>query len=192
MGFHDDGSNGDDSLFFGPGPQIALRAYGGGGGLALAGSYSSKGGSGGGGTVNYDSNQSSWFPAGTSTAIDPQQGFAGGQGYGSGGFLNPGGGGGAGGLGGDGTQQCGGAGGPGVQYDITGVNITYAAGGGGSGGFCQGAAGTSGGGTGGGYRGSFSNRVFPMPGRPDSGDGGGGDDNGIAGAGGSGIVVIRY
>jgi hypothetical protein len=136
-------------------------------------------------------------PAGTSTVIDPQQGYPGGQAHATCGTT--GGGGGAGGVGGDAhvvgkdarTDPCaGGDGGPGVQYDITGTPTWYAAGGGGGGyyyGF-GGAAGTGGGGSGG--------VLYPFvpasPGRPNSGDGGGGTGRFPAGAGGSGVVIIRY
>jgi hypothetical protein len=182
-----DGVNGDDSTFSGPASQAGLRAYGGGGGLARDGSYNSTGGSGGGKTILYGAD-GKYIPSGTSTVIDAQQGYPGGQARVLCCDYAGGGGGGAGGVGGDAPSCGGGAGGPGVQSDITGVSTWYAAGGGGGSDQCVGgAAGLGGSGAGG--TGAYS---AASPGRPDSGDGGGGQSFGQAGAGGSGIVIIRY
>jgi hypothetical protein len=139
----------------------------------------------------------SYAPVGTSTPTgtvsDPQQGFAGGQGYAS--SFAGGGGGGAGGPGQNASSAFGGAGGPGVQYDITGVMIYYGVGGGGAAGGYTGSAGAAG--LGGGGAGGFVNftlmkEVLAKPGRPNSGDGGGGNYQNVPAPGGSGIVIIRY
>jgi hypothetical protein len=82
------------------------------------------------------------------------------------------------------------AGGIGLASDITGADIVYAAGGGGSGGYTSNYAlgGSSIGGNGSGLN---ANPVATN-GVTNSGSGGGGAQNGTGGGGGSGIVVVRY
>lgn len=142
----------------------AIVATGGGGGATGGVSNTGQnGGSGGGGRIGGN-------PGGTGVA---GQGNDGGAGNNAGG-----GGGGAGGAGGDGGANTGGAGGAGVSNSITGAALTYATGGDGGNygsGRAAGVAGTAGAGNG--------------------GSGASGDNGGAAfdgGAGGSGVVIIRY
>ncbi len=159
------GTSGNDSVFGNVGNEFA-RAKGGGGG-GRGGSVFSGGSGGGGG--GYSS------PPGAGT---PNQGFAGGYGYGDFG----GGGGGALNVGGN-SGGNGGNGGPGQTNSITGAWVAYAGGGGGGNGGNSGGTGGSGvGGNGGGNN----------PGTDGRGGGGGGGNNGQGGKGGSGIVIIRY
>ena len=98
---------------------------------------------------------------------------------GNAGYQYGGGGGGASGAGAGGTNQNGGAGGAGVKSDITGTLLGYGGGGGGGGGVGQG-AGTDGGANGG------------AAAKAGLGGGGGGQKLfGVAGAGGSGVVIVR-
>ena len=82
------------------------------------------------------------------------------------------------------------AGGIGLASDITGADIVYAAGGGGSGGYTSNYAlgGSSIGGNGSGLN---ANPVATN-GVANTGSGGGGAQNGTGGGGGSGIVIVRY
>ena len=82
------------------------------------------------------------------------------------------------------------AGGIGLASDITGADIVYAAGGGGSGGYTSDYAlgGSSIGGNGSGIN---ANPVATN-GVANTGSGGGGAQNGTGGGGGSGIVIVRY
>ena len=147
------------------------------------------GGSGGGGNGGWGTSGG----AGNTPPTSPAQGNAGGN-------ANPGsspptryaggGGGGAGATGnnGSGTPRVGGAGGAGVPNTITGSDVTYAGGGG--------AGGSQGGGSGGAGGGGAGNPCGPPSGSQtagvNTGSGGGGGGNNVAGAGGKGIVVIRY
>ena len=147
------------------------------------------GGSGGGGNGGWGTSGG----AGNTPSTSPAQGNAGGN-------ANPGsspptryaggGGGGAGATGnnGSGTPRVGGAGGAGVPNTITGSDVTYAGGGG--------AGGSQGGGSGGAGGGGAGNPCGPPSGSQtagvNTGSGGGGGGNNVAGAGGKGIVVIRY
>tara|TARA_A100001011_G_scaffold39752_1_gene37524 strand:- start:5745 stop:7073 length:1329 start_codon:yes stop_codon:yes gene_type:complete len=157
---------------------------GGGGGPNPAGVDGLAGGSGGG------ANPQGSGGAGNTPPVSPSQGFAGGNGNNSGGNAG-GGGGGASAVGSVGAGgSAGGSGGAGVTTSITASPVQRAGGGGaawsnGSSGCNQGA----GGGGKGGYPG----------GNADAGTantGGGGGAGGIgpvpSGAGGSGIVVVRY
>ena len=152
-----------------------LVTNGGGGGGATSPAPANfpglSGGSGGGG-VNYFST----IAAGTGTA---------GQGNSGGGGVSPygGGGGGAGGPG-DPSAAAGGAGGIGLQYNITGSMVTYAAGGGGA----QNGPGGSG-------IGGNATATVGSAAAANTGSGGGGGwshTGGSGGAGGSGVVIIAY
>lgn len=158
-----------------------IISLGGGRGAGFNQHGASSGGSGGGGAYNSQ-------PGGAGTA---GQGYAGGlSDTGSGG-----GGGGAGAVGGNGSSlRIGGDGGVGVQSNITGTP-TYRAGGGGGGatsGYATPAVGGTGGLGGGGNGGSAT---AGFPGTANTGGGGGGpigDSVSLGGAGGSGVVIIRY
>ena len=82
------------------------------------------------------------------------------------------------------------AGGIGLASDITGANVVYAAGGGGSGGYTSAYAlgGSSIGGNGSG----INANPLATNGVANTGSGGGGAQNGTGGGGGSGIVIVRY
>jgi len=171
------GADGGDSSVF----SITAVGGGGGGGVQSAGRSGGSGGGGGGGGNT---------ASGTATA-----GNNGGSGTGSGAEAVGGGGGGAGGVGGNGGGQRGGDGGAGLSSSITGASVAYAGGGGGganndSGSFSQNGNGDgSAGGGDGGWNPAATN------GADNSGSGGGGGGNiGTfpGGAGGSGIVVVRY
>jgi hypothetical protein len=180
------GNPGSNSSF------TSVTAIGGGAGLT---SGTSTGGSGGGA---YTTNA-----VGTGTA---GQGNNGGTGTASG-FYGCGGGGGAGGVGGNGTTTTGGTGGNGTTayaswHYATSTGISYngnyyiAGGGGGSGDFRAANSGSGAGGLGGGGAGSLTGSVAGVTGTANTGGGGGGGGYGapaqFAGAGGSGLVIIRY
>lgn len=180
----------------------SLTAIGGGGGGGQDGGGACStdglaGGSGGGGGVGL-----SWPKVGGvgTYATDGDAttfGNAGGNTPTSGSYYAGGGGGGAGAAGGNGSSNAsgsiGGAGGAGKSSNITGSAVTYA--GGGAGGFYQ--AGTRGlGGAGGGGSGG-TNATGPTAGTNGLGGGGGGGGvqnccYGQGGAGGRGVVIIRY
>ena len=178
-------NNGQDGARGGSSSWNGIEAIGGGGGYRYA--YSNRGehsGGSGGGSANGSAT------AGSGTA---GQGFPGGNGGNS---DWAGGGGGAGGPGGitDGSSYAG-EGGIGIQSNITGEPLWYAAGGGGA------TRGTGrairGPGRGGGGQPS-QNTQRAQDGAPNTGGGGGGGGyNGtstsqIGGTGGSGIVVLRH
>lgn len=187
------GTNGDNSVFG------ALTAIGGGSGGSKSGLLPSAGGSGGGG---------GW----DQPAISPAAGTAG-QGYAGGlsnraGYGASGGGGGAGAAGSNATTITatsgrGGNGGNGISSSISGTATYYGGGGGGGINDNSGTLITNGGGTGGlggggngsafGVSGSGSN-FTGSAGTANTGGGGGGTDceSTVAGAGGAGIVIIRY
>ena len=161
------GITGSNSVFY------TLTAYGGGGGAGLNGTALS-GGCGGGG-------------AASNNAMTPgsgSQGYSGGYGRQNGGG---GGGGGAGGPGVDcGSYSYGGTnGGIGFLSSITGTP-TYYAGGGAGGGRDPANGGLGGGGS--------STSTWAGAGTPNTGGGGGAcqNDGYPSGAGGSGIVIVRY
>ena len=162
---------------------------------------------GGGGGGTYNTNYKGGFNGGSgggasgNSSDSPQGGASvqevyGGAGRGNAGAACPvqAGGGGGGGAGGAADGQNGGAG---VTCSITGTAQEYAAGGGG-GGYSVGNAGGVTAGAGGGTGSSTSTSVKGYPAVDGSGSGGGGgagggsNDNRYGGAGGSGIVVIRY
>jgi hypothetical protein len=175
------GGSGTNSQF---GNLIAIGGGGGGSGI-VANTYQlgAPGGSGGGSAFN---------SGGTNPA--PGAGGAVGQG-------NPGGagaitatwsGGGGGGAGGVGLAAVGnvraGNGGPGIYLNISGTSVAYA--GGGGGGSETAVAGT--GGIGGGGNGQFNGSTAAVAGTNGLGGGGGGGYAAVGGAGGSGIVIVKY
>jgi hypothetical protein len=180
------GGNGGNSVF---GSLTAIGGGGGGGGDFEGTNAGATGGSGGGagGDGTYGP---TIFSAGTAG-----QGFAGGARNGTT-RRSAAGGGGAGGAGSSGTPGAnntgtGGAGGPGLGFNISGTFTYYAGGGGGgaslnfSSGVVNSSGGIGGGGAGGGATG-------PSNGTANTGGGGGGGFGSNAGAGGSGIVIVRY
>jgi autotransporter-associated beta strand protein len=180
------GGNGGDSVL----GSITATGGGGGGAHKVVGNSGGSGGGGGGrGTGN---NLRTAGGAGTS-----EQGSAGGASRDddSSGRTGGGGGGGAGGLGGQGGTDAsvGGNGGLGLASSITGSSVLYAAGGGGGAIDTNSNAGETAG-TGGssiGGNGSTSGNAFA--GATNTGSGGGGvGHQGVGGAGGSGVVVLRY
>jgi len=120
------------------------------------------------------------------------QGFNGGQGFNLGVGNGAGGGGGASAVGADGTSTLGGNGGNGLQSSITGSTAYYAGGGGGS--VAAGGTAAGSGGLGGGGNGSYGSTSAATSGVVNTGGGGGGAERTfrLGGAGGSGIVVIKY
>ncbi len=182
------GGNGEDSVAFG------LTAVGGGGGgsggwnSCNPGTNGKAGGSGGGGHGGY--NCSAYDKGGSGTT---GQGNKGGDGLG--GTTNNrqgGGGGGAGGEGADAAAHKGGDGGAGVAISITGTAVYYGGGGGGGNQKTDGTGFGVGGSGIGGNGGSWT--ANPGDGAENTGSGGGGrtQKNSFSGAGGSGVVIIRY
>jgi hypothetical protein len=178
------GGNGSDSVF------STITSTGGGAGARSV--NSTNGGSGGGAGEGCN--------PGTGSS---NQGYNGGDDGGSAGpGYGAGGGGGAGAAGTAGTNTTGGNGGNGRTTSISGSSITYA-GGGGGGVYSFGSARTSGsGGNGGGGNagpGTLNTDTSGTPGVANTGGGGGGATRGSndssylnGGAGGSGIVIVRY
>ena len=168
------GTSGSNSVF----STITATGGGGGGGSTSSnGNAGLTGGSGGGGGPGVTPGA-----GGSGTA---NQGYAGGLASVSG---RGGGGGGAGAVGATGATTM--NGGTGVSTSISGSSITYAGGGGGGGYSAQGTGGSGGGGAGG-----ISVSSTPgSAGTANTGGGGGGvGRDGVAtGAGGSGIVIVRY
>jgi len=171
------GTNGESSSF----DTISASGGGAGGNANDAGSSGGSGGGGGGGTVTY--------LGGASTA---GQGV-GGDGYpGGAGVTAAGGGGGAGANGVSATSGVGGDGGDGVEWP-SGSGTYY--GGGGGGNTFESASGGSGGlGGGADAPGDGVFKFEGLPGTANTGGGGSGGTNGfkVGGAGGSGIVIVRY
>ena len=172
------GDNGENSVALG---YTAIGGGGGGGGGSVP---PGDGGSGGGGGGTWSAPQDPPGGAGTTG-----QGHAGGAGWNTAYTcsLTGGGGGGAGSAGTNGS--AGGHGGDGISVDWDGT-VRWFGGGGGGGTNCSG---TPAGGVGGGGDGSGSN-YNGQDGQPNTGGGGGGvhENGGVAGDGGSGIVLIRY
>ncbi len=158
-----------------------------GGGEGTDASNGASGGSGGG--AGYPGG--STFTGGSGTA---NQGTDGGDSSGTGNNYPGGGGGGAGTAGADGAYRVGGNGGNGLTSNINPTQSgVVRAGGGGSGSAYVGPAGT--GGTGGGGDGGKFNNIQPTDGTVNTGSGGGGGSHTASsdgGAGGSGIVIIKY
>ncbi|MCE9616027.1 MAG: DUF5123 domain-containing protein [Lentisphaerae bacterium] len=164
----------------GPSVFSSLTAVGGGRGGRAYNDNTGTGGSGGGAGTGNGGVRSG--QAGT-----PGQGYAGGSSYAT---LNygAGGGGGASGVGANGTNSKGGDGGAGVANAISGASVTYGGGGGGAGYYCTAGSGGAGGG------GNAGNPGVAGTANRGGGGGGGGVSSGVAvgGAGGSGIVIVRY
>ena len=165
-------TNGSSSIF------SSITAIGGGRGSTGV-KHGSGGGSGGG--ANYQ-------PDALGGLATPGQGNNGGNGGGGAPVYFAGGGGGAGGPGANGSPCNGGAGSP---SSYSGSPVTYAGGGGGAKYGAPGGTGGSGIGGNGGYNG-----VAGTNGSPNTGSGGGGGaytpGAAASGAGGKGIVIIRY
>jgi len=185
------GNNGSNSTF--TGLTAAVGGGGAGGTYASGHLYGYNGGSGGGASGSADGTGSSFNANGGSGTSG--QGYAGGATTGqNGGHVAGGGGGGAGGVGSAGINGpvsggygIGGDGGPGAQW----LNGNYYAGGGGGGSIDTrpGYGGIGGGGAG-------SNAATATSGSANTGGGGGGLGNGgssyYSGAGGSGVIIVRY
>jgi len=207
------GYQGQDSAFGSPGdPGLGqggvLTAKGGGHGYVNPGYAGNPGGSGGGANGHFPGGSS---PGGKGLAIQPtQSGNSGAYGFGSpGGDSSPGtgspsrrggGGGGAGAAGGKGCNYSG-QGGDGKAYTIgDGTTSVYYAAGGGGGADAPNTSGQGGqgGGAGGGSPsgGSGSGNTYGAQATANRGGGGGGGMNagpaGYGGAGGKGIVIVRY
>ena len=161
------GSNGQNSSIVGG--SINFESAGGGKGQQ-------DGGSGGGGFASVN------IGHGNVPATSPSQGYDGG-----GVSVTGGGGGGAGGT----TTNM--NGGPGAYNDYSGISTPYAGGGGAGGDYTVG-SGSGSGGIGGGGNGAYGTGYggSPAPGSPNTGGGGGGAYSTNPGAGGSGIIIIRY
>jgi len=201
-------ASGSNSIF------STITSSGGGGGRSFN-SLGVAGGSGSGGRGGAGPSTSNPYAggAGNTPPVSPSQGNTGGNGF-DGVAVNTqgGGGGGAGAVGSNASAGDGGDGGAGsfvIQTGLAGCNGTpgpvsssrYFSGGGGGGACAQSSlstGGAGGGGNGGGAAGP-SPSVFGTAGGTNTGGGGGGNGNctpsggpKAAGAGGSGIVVIRY
>jgi hypothetical protein len=171
------GSNGSNSVF------STITSTGGGGGGSGTSGDGANGGSGGGGGWDGVGTQA----GGTGTA---NQGYAGGSQNADTSEAGAGGGG----AGATGTSKTtginGGAGGAGVSTSISGSSISYA-GGGGGGAYISGSGGSATfGGGGGGANGAAG--AAGTVNRGGGGGGAGGSSNADGGAGGSGIVIVRY
>jgi hypothetical protein len=186
-----------------------ITSAGGGGGGAATGAACSPttaqaGGSGGGAMGN--NSPLSTGAAGNTPPVSPAQGFRGGNAQNPPSYQNTGGGGGATAQGQDKTSSygptggAGGNGGAGATTSITGSPVAYAGGGGGSADTRGGnpAAPSGAGGTGGGGAGANFTCAAGLGTTNTGGGGGGGNGPGNggnpvdSGAGGSGIVIIRY
>ena len=188
------GVNGSNSSF----STITSAGGGGGGGYGATPSATGEnGGSGGGGGHRAGAGAPFSGPGGSGNTppVSPPQGQGGGNGadidspYTS---RGGGGGGGAGGSGSNGSSNTGGNGGAGVATSITGSPVTRAGGGGGSGDFRCGTGTVGTGGSGGGTNGAPISTPASNAAANTGGGGGAGTLCTDGGAGGSGIVVIRY
>ncbi|SMD41809.1 hypothetical protein SAMN00777080_0340 [Aquiflexum balticum DSM 16537] len=188
------GSDGGLSSFLG----LTVDGGGGGGSTNSGLRTGNSGGSGGGGAasndIRNDSNPGGSALGGSIENISPGLGSNGGTGNRAGNSNNRGGGGGGGSVtaGDDGSGNNGGDGGRGIVRDITGMSITYAAGGGGIGNGSNGLGGIGVPGdattrSGGNANGSGASRN----GLADTGSGGGATSSGTAGNGSNGIVIVR-
>ena len=187
----ENGNAGNPSVF-----STVTSAGGGGGGsnqsgCGPGGALASSGGSGGGSRRDAGNPTAA---AGNTPPVSPPQGNNGGT-TPTTNWKGAGGGGGAGAVGGNGGGNCSpggetaGAGGAGLATSITGSPVTRGGGGGGS---INGSSGSFGaGGSGGGGVGS-SPPSSAGSGTANTGGGGGGATGKASGAGGSGIVIIRY
>lgn len=179
----------------------SVIARGGGGGNNSAASTLLRGGSGGGGASVSNT------VTGTGGIATANQGYDGGDGLAIGtSNRGAGGGGGAGAVGVDGASDVGGNGGNGVTSSVTGTSVTRAGGGGGctsynsvaAGGATQGSGGSGGGGSA--VASTSTSNATSESGAANTGGGGGGVSQvdpatytpGYSGAGGSGIVILKY
>jgi hypothetical protein len=184
------GTQGANSVFG------SITAIGGGfGGSSSAAGNGGNGGSGGGAAAG---GVGATYFGGTGVSGPPRQGYDGGAGAANG-VIAPsvsraGGGGGAGGAGASGVSS--GNGGIGILSSINGTSTGYAGGGGGGSYLIAPGNAISGyGGGGGGAESAGTGRINAESGTPNTGGGGGGVERagtGIGGAGGSGIVIVRY
>ena len=166
------GNPGSNSVF------SSITALGGGSGGHGGGG---NGGSGGGGAQGN---------GGSGTA---GQGNAGGNGNPTNSSYPGGGGGGASAVGANASGRDGGAGGNGSSSSISGSSVTYAGGGGGGTRGNNGGSAGAGGSGGGGAGGATGNGTSGTTNTGGGGGGSGGENSGYSvGAGGSGIVIIRY
>jgi hypothetical protein len=174
-------------------------AGGGGGGSSPSPAGVATGGSGGGGgaysPLPYSYTSFNLGAAGNTPPVSPPQGNTGGKGVKAPNGVSAGGGGGATAVGGDVVSPSptpysttGGLGGAGATTSISGSPTAYAGGGGGA---SEGGT-TISGGTGGGGTSRTPASGAATSGTANTGGGGGGGYSGSIGAGGSGIVVIRY
>jgi len=167
------GGNGSNSIF------NDMTSIGGGGGGYLGDKNGMNGGSGGGGGQNVGVGGSGTAGQGNNGGTPPSNLVAGGGGGGAGAVGQS-----------PSSSGIAGAGGNGLGNVIfNGTTLWYAGGGGG------GASNIAGGngGKGGGGKGAHDNSVPGVAGTTNTGGGGGGGQNTMnAGAGGSGIVIIRY
>ena len=188
-------SNGSNSAF------STITSAGGGGGVGPNGN-GSPGGSGGGGGIRCFPGPGSGSHTGNkgngnTPPVSPPQGNNGGDASPRGGPAHPiagGGGGGAGGAGAqgdDGPPGTGGNGGAGTANSITGSSVTRAGGGGGGVGRHYGPSDTFVGGTGGSGGGGNGETVDGLV-SPKCGSANTGGGAGSGGAGGKGVVIIRY
>jgi len=180
------GIDGSNSVF----STITSAGGGGAGGDDSAGSVGRNGGSGGG--AGYSGSPRSGG-TGNTPPVSPPQGNNGGSNVASPNY-GAGGGGGAGAVGGTGSPSTSGSGGAGTTSSINASPVTRTGGGGGTGNgpLTQGSGG-SGGGGGGGPNGSNGTAGTANTGSGGGASGGTTPCTGIySGAGGSGIVVIRY
>ena len=180
------GGSGSPSVF-----STITSTGGGGGGAGVGSPYAGlDGGSGGGAGRDEQNNNGS----GNTPPVSPAQGTDGGTPAGNS-WNGGGGGGGATSVGGNGSggspgSEVAGNGGNGATTSINATPTTFAGGGGGSiaGTNCSGGTG----GPGGGGAGHSPSRPVGVDGTVNTGGGGGGGHDSISGAGGSGIVIIRY
>ena len=187
------GEGGYSELAFG---STSYKALGGGGGCGpnnvpatVEGGVAS-----GGGAAQCNLTPAAGIP-GSGT---PGQGYDGGKMKGSDVKTNPGGGGGAGGKGGDADSNWAGSGGAGIASDITGISVTYGAGGGGganaNAGGNAGVGGSAWAGSGATTSGYDANRCNGKDGTGSGGGGGGygniSNERKVGGKGGSGVVIL--
>jgi hypothetical protein len=182
------GGNGSDSVFG------SITSTGGGGGGIYSPTVQSKNGGSGGGSLGDGYNSPG---LGNTPSTSPSQGNNGGNGNVAGPGYGSGGGGGSGSVGGSGTSTASGAGGSGTVSSISGTATTYSAGAGGSSttnGSTPGASGGTGAGAG------VNRNLAGISGTANTGGGGSacggvfprGGVSVLGGAGGSGVVIIRY
>jgi hypothetical protein len=172
-------ASGNNSVF-----STITATAGGRGGNSSNSTAPATGGSGGGGG-------GSDFVGYSGAAGTANQGYAGGNGAAQSGVGPAGGGGGSNSVGTNAASGIAGNGGSGVTTSISGTSTVYA--GGGGGGIYNdvdfGIGGTGGGGNGGGGNSPGTNAVS---GTANTGSGGGGAGFATSGAGGSGLVIVRY